>query len=587
MAEERVRRRLAAILAADVVGYSRLMGEDEAATHAALRALKAGVIEPQAAAHGGRIFKTTGDGFLIEFPSAVEAVGCAVAIQEDIGRAAVGEGGGRRLALRVGVNLGEVILDGDDLIGAGVNVAARLEGFAQPGEVCLSDDVYRQVRGKVAAEFDDLGTQSFKNIAEPVRVYRARAAPGAAPHGGAAQYARAPGRTDKPSLAVLPFDNLGGDRADDFFADGMTEDIITELSRFAALLVIARNSTFAYKGRPVKIQDVARELSVAYVVEGSVRKSGNRVRITVQLIDAATEAHVWAQRYDREIGDIFDVQDEIARTIAATLSGRLEAAHGELATRKPPDDMAAYELVLAAKVLHHRATKDDNAAALGLVERAIGIDPRFSQAYAWKGCLLGQAAARGFSVGEPHELLKRAFELVSTGLALDENDIECHRVLCEAFMAQRKLDRARTHHERAFALNPNDPRIVAQRGELLTWLGQPEEAVDWLTTAMRLDPFGVRGRAHLLGRSLHAARRYAEAVEAYRQTSSRRFEPHADLAACLARLGRDAEAREEAAETLRLKPDFSAAGYVAALAYVRDADRDHHREGLLEAGLPA
>jgi adenylate cyclase len=579
MPEERVRRRLAAILAADVAGYSRLMGEDEAGTHAALRALRAGVIDPQATAHGGRLFKTTGDGFLIEFPSAVDAVGCALGIQQAM---AAGEEGERRLALRMGVNLGDVILEGEDLFGEGVNVAARLEAFAEPGQVCLSEDVYRQVRGKVAAEFDDLGTQSFKNIVEPVRVYRVRAAgagPAPTPSGRA--------RSDKPSIAVLPFDNLSGDPAQDFFADGITEDIITELSRFPDLFVIARNSTFAYKGRRVKIQDVARELKVGYVVEGSARKSGNRVRITVQLIDAETDSHIWAQRYDREIADIFDVQDEIARTIAATLPGRVEAARAERVVRKPPEDMAAYECVLAAKVLHHRSTKADNAAALDLVERAIVIDPRFSQAYAWKGCLIGQAAARGFVAGEPHDLLKRAYESVLTGLALDENDIECHRVLCEAHMARRELDRARTHHERAFALNPNDPRIVAQRGELFTWLGRAEEGVEWLRTAMRLDPFGVRSRAHLLGRALFAARRYAEAVEAYRQTTYQRFEPHADLAACLEHLGRDLEARSEAAETLRLKPDFSTAVYVATLAYAVDSDRDHHRDGLIAAGLPA
>jgi adenylate cyclase len=358
MADERLKRRLAAILAADVAGYSRLMGEDEAGTHAALLTLRAEVIEPAAGAHGGRIFKITGDGFLIEFPSAVEAVGCALAIQAGI----VGRDFARPLALRIGVNLGDVILEGDDLIGAGVNVAARIETFAQPGEVCVSEDVWRQVRGRLAADFDDLGPQTFKNIAEPVRVYRARAEGAvASPAPEPAPAPRAAGRSDRPSLAVLPFDNLGGERADDFFADGMTEDIITELSRFPALFVIARNSTFAYKGKRLKIQDVGREFAVEYVVEGSVRRAGKRVRITVQLIDAATEVHVWAQRYDREIGDIFDVQNEIARTIAATLSGRLEAAHGERVVRKPPQDMAAYELVLAAKVLHHRATKEDNA----------------------------------------------------------------------------------------------------------------------------------------------------------------------------------------------------------------------------------
>ncbi|MGE0744089.1 MAG: adenylate/guanylate cyclase domain-containing protein [Rhodospirillales bacterium] len=576
MAEQQLRRRLVAILAADVAGYSRLMGADEAGTHARLRALRADAIEPQSAAHGGRIFKTTGDGFLIEFASAVDAVRCAVDLQRAME--------GRDLMLRIGVNLGDVILEGEDLFGDGVNVAARLEGIAQPGQVCISEDVFRQVRGKVEAAFDDLGEQRLKNIAAPVRAYAVRDPSVPAPAGARAGWpARPDTRGDRPSVAVMPFESLSDDPAQGYFVDGVTEDIITELSRVPGLFVIARNTTFTYKGRPAKVNEIARELGVHYVVEGSARKSANRVRVAVQLIDAETEAHIWAQRYDREMADIFDIQDEIARTIAGTLRGRLEFAHAERVVRKPPEDMAAYECVLAAKVLHHRVHPDANTTAIGYVDRAITIDPLFSQAYAWKACLFGQRVALGMA---PADVLGDAYDLLLKGLSLDANDIECHRVLCEAHMFRGELDRARMHHDRAFQLNPNDPRIVAQRGELLTWLGQAAEAVEWLELALRLDPFGTAGRAHLLGRALHASRRYGEAVSAYRQVVHPRYEPHADTAACFARLGQRDQAQSEAAETLRLKPDFSVAAYLESLRYARADDRAHHAEGLRLAGLP-
>jgi adenylate cyclase len=581
MPDEPLTRRLAAILAADVVGYSRLMGDDEAGTHVRLKALRAELVDPALARHGGRIFKATGDGFLAEFASAVDAVAFALAVRRSL---AAHEPAIRPIELRMGINLGDVIVDGDDMFGDGVNLAARLENFAQPGQICVSQDVHRQVRSKIEAAFDDLGDQNLKNIAEPVRVFAVRA-----PDEPAASVRRdrphAEAASDRPSIAVMPFESIGGEAEQEFFADGITEDIITEVSRFPDLFVIARNTTFTYKGRHVKVQELGRELGVQYVVEGSVRRSGNRVRITAQLIDAATEAHIWAQRYDRELADIFDIQDEIARMVAATIPGRLEAAHAERIKRKPPEDMAAYEYVLSAKILHHRPTPENNAEALRLVEEAIRIDPEFAQAHGWKACILGQAAARGYAP-EGAKLLDVALESIATGLALDENDIECNRVLCEAYMSKRQLDRAQAHHERAFRLNPNDPRIVAQKGELYIWLGRAEEAVSWLREAMRLDPYGAAGRAHLLGRALYATRRYAEAAEWYRQSPFVRFEPQADLAACYAQLGEEAAARDHAREALRLNPAFSIAAYVGHLPFRREEDRDHLREGLAKAGLP-
>jgi len=583
MADERLKRRLAAILAADVVGYSRLMEKNEEDTLARLKALRREVFDPAIAEHHGRLVKLTGDGALVEFASAVDAVRSAVAIQQAIAARDQGDAEERRIAFRIGVNLGDIIAEEDDVYGDGVNVASRLEGLADPGGVVVTGIVHDEVERRLPIGFDDMGELRVKNIDRPIRVWRVL------PDGAASPAKETPPLPlpDKPSIAVLPFTNMSGDPEQDYFADGLAEDIITELSRFRWFFVIARNSSFVYKGRAVDIRAVGRELGVRYVLEGGVRKSGERLRITAQLVEAATGNHLWAEKYDGTLADVFDLQDNITRTIVATLPGRIEAAHAERIVRTPPKDMAAYELVLAAKVLHHRATEEDNAAALQLVERAIEIDPGFAQAYAWRGCLTGQAVARGFLEGNPREHLKRAFAYVMKGLALDENDIECHRVFCEAFMDQGDLVRARTHHERAFALNPNDPRIVAQRGELMTRLGEPEQAVEWLQAAMRLDPFGVRERVHLLGRALLAAHRYVEAADAFRQSAyQHRAEQHADLAAALAQDGRAAEAATEVAETLRIKPDFSAAAHVKRFGYVREADREHHREALLKAGLP-
>jgi adenylate cyclase len=578
VAEAQVTRRLAAILACDVAGYSRLMSEDEAGTHARRRALFSELVEPSIARHNGRIFKTTGDGLLAEFASAVDAVAHAIEVQEGIVARNQGTPEDHRLTLRVGINLGDVIVEGEDVFGDGVNIAARLEGFAEPGRICISEDVWRLVRGKIETSFLDLGLQNFKNIANEIRVYEVRP-------GSEAKLIQPAAFTPaaKPSIAVLPFDNMSGDAAQDFFSDGITEDIITELSRFPDLFVIARNSSFTYKGRAVKVQEVTRELGVHYVVEGSVRKSGNRVRITAQLVDGETGAHVWAHRFDREITDVFEIQDEIARTVAATVSGRAEADYASRLARKPPEDMAAYEAVLAAKILHHRGAKADNAEAQRLIDRAIAIDPSFAEAHAWKTCILGQAWQRGF--GDPEELRPIGEQSLRKALALDPNDLEVNRVMCEVHMSQGTLGDARRFNDRAFARNPNDPRIVAQRGELLTWLGQAEEGAEWVRAAMRLDPFGAHSWAHLLGRALYAQKRYREAADAYADVPAPRWTHRAHLAAALAQAGHAQGATREAAEVTRLNPSFSTTSYVATLPYVREEDRAHLAEGLIKAGL--
>ena len=577
------RHRLAAILAADAAGYSRLMASDERAALAALDAARA-VFRSRIEPNHGRVIDMAGDSVLAVFETASGALTSALEIQQELAALPAAASEDQHMRFRIGVHLGDLIEKADGTVyGDGVNVAARLQTQAEPGGIAVSGLVREAVGNRIAASFADLGEHEFKNIAAPVRVYRIATA---------AQEARAPAsaparlpQPGKPSIAVLPFANLSGDPEQEYFADGIVEDIITELSRYSELFVIARNSTFTYKGRAVKAQDVGRELGVHYLVEGSVRRAGNRVRVTVQLIDATSGAHIWAHRYESELADIFELQDELTRAIVATLPGRLGAAEEQRLRRKPPRDMAAFDYLLAGKIHHHRGTLEDNAEALRLLDKAIELDPRLAQAYAWKACTLGQAAERGFSTPRA-EYFRRSLEAINKAVALDENDVECHRLLCEVCIETRQLDQAMAHNERALAMNPNDPRLVSQKGELLTWLGRPVEGAEWVRTAARLDPFGAHARAHLLGRALYSARQYAEALDAFRQIRSPRYGHLAFMAACSAQLGRDAEAREQAAATLALKPDFGVELFVNGLFYREASDRSHLEEGLRKAGLP-
>jgi len=382
-------RKLTAVLAADMAGYSRLMGVDEQGTLVRLRTHRIELIDPAIDKNHGRIIKTTGDGMLVKFQSVVDAVRCAVEVQERMRKRNTDVPEDRRIQLRIGINLGDIIF------GDGVNIAARLEQLAEVGGVCVTAAVYDHVADRVDVSFDDLGDKSLKNISRPVRVYRAVI-------GGEAAAPSATGMTAdsravvKPSVAVLPFTNMSGDPEQEFFADGLTEDILTELARHHGLFVISRNSTFVYKGQAVNIPEVAKTLGAQYLVEGSVRKAGNRVRITVQLIDTASDTHIWAERYDRDLDDIFEIQDEVTAAIVATLPGRVEAAQHDQVVRKTPANMAAYECLLAAKVLHHRSTAVDNAEAQKLVTRAIKLDPDYAHAHAWRACIFGQCWGYGW-----------------------------------------------------------------------------------------------------------------------------------------------------------------------------------------------
>jgi adenylate cyclase len=571
-------RRLAAILAADIAGYSALMGADEARTVSDLKGHQA-VVLPMVGDFGGRVIDIAGDGILAEFASVVNAVECAVAIQRKMFERNAAIDPARRMQFRMGINLGDVIYDNDRIFGDGINVAARLEGIAEPGGICVSGKVHEEIRGKMKFAYEDLGDQQLKNIAQPVRVYGIRL--------DGAPARQAPTLPDKPAIAVLPFVNMSGEPEQEFFADGITEDILTELSRFRELFVISRNSAFVYKGKPINVQKVAKDLGVHYVVEGSVRKAGSRVRITVQLIDAETDRHLWAERYDRELADIFAIQDEVTSSIVSILPGRVAAAAHDRVQRKPPENLAAYECVLTGKRLHHRSTRADNAEALRMLERAIALDPGYAHAHAWKACVLGQSCVYGWCA-DVEATARIAIGEVTLALTLDENDSDVHRVLAAVNLSlHHDYDKALYHQERALALNPNDDLIVVQQGEMLTWIGQAEQGIEWIQKAMRLNPYHQERFWSHLGRAYFVARRYGEAVKAFQRISRADHSHLAFLAACHAQLGDAAAAKGAAQEVLQRAPDFTIERFIATQHYQHESDREHHRAALVKAQLPA
>jgi len=581
--DQPVSRRLAAIVSADVVGYSRLMGDDEAGTLQAMKAHRRELWSPKIKEFGGRIVGAAGDSILVEYQSAVAAVESSVAVQRGMAERNAALPEAKRMRLRIGINIGEVIADGDTIYGDGVNIASRLQGLTEPDSISVSDDLYRQIKGKTDFQFEDVGKQQVKNIALPVRVWRWRDRPGLSASAAEANPAFS---YDKPSIAVLPFTNMSGDPEQEFFADGITEDILTELSRFRDLFVISRTSSFALKGRTANVQDVAKELGVQFVVEGSVRKAGKRVRITVQLIDAATDRHIWAERFDRDFEDIFAIQDEVTQAIVSTLPGRVESAARERIARKTTDNLAAYECVLAGKVLHHRSQRDSNKEALQYLERAIELDPKYAHAHAWKACTLGQSWVYDWCEDRDATQAKVAAEL-EIALGLDENDSDVHRILAAVHLLYDEFDKALHHQARALSLNPNDDLIVVQNGELLTWCGQAEEGIEWIKKAMRLNPFHPERFWSHLGRACYAARRYDEALEAFKHLTAPDVGQLAFIAATSAQLGDQENARIVAAQVVSREPGFTAGEYLTSQHYRHAADREHHREGLLKAGLPA
>ncbi|MER9631726.1 adenylate/guanylate cyclase domain-containing protein [Mesorhizobium sp. M0296] len=571
-------QRLAAILAADMAGYSRLMEADESGTLARLRTHRIELVDPAIAKNKGRIIKTTGDGMLVEFQSVTDAVKCAVEIQQRMKRRNSDVPQERRIEFRIGINLGDIIFDDEDIFGDGVNIASRIEQLADVGGICVTAAVATQIADRLEIAMEDLGEKTLKNISRPVRLYRVGFDSPALPE------VEAKRSISKPSIVVLPFTNMSGDPEQEFFADGLTEDIITELSRHHELFVISRNSSFVYKNRAVNVREVAEKLTVQYLVEGSVRKIGDRVRVTVQLIDTANDAHIWADKYDRKLDDIFAIQDEVTAAIAATLPGRVEAAQRDQLARAKPANMAAYECVLAAKVLHHRSTIADNERAQTLIERAVTLDPDYAHAHAWRACILGQAWVHNWCE-DRDAVWNNIMTALDRALALDNNDADVHRILAAVNVNNNELTTARYHQERALALNPNYDLVVVQQGELLTWLGRPEEGIEWIRKAMQLNPHHPERFWSHLGKAHFAARQYGEAIEAFMHLSTMDSAQHAFAAACYGWLGDEIAAAAHLGKIRTLDPQFDLDSFIATLHFAQESDVQHVREGLLKAGI--
>jgi TolB-like protein len=534
------------------------------------------VLEPTVREFGGRIVKTMGDGVLVEFASAVNAVKGAVTLQERMAAANDGVAENKRIVLRIGINLGDVIGEGEDIFGDGVNIAARLEPLAGAGGICISAKVYEEVRGKIDAAFEDIGEQRLKNIATAVRAYRWGAI-------GASATPAAPVAA-KSSIAVLPFANMSGDPEQQYFSDGITEDIITELARFRNLHVIARNSSFRHRGSDLDLIRVGRELGADYLVEGSVRKLGPRIRISAQLIDAKTGHHLWAEKFDRDPHEIFAVQDQVVRTIVGSLSGRLSAAGAELAKRKPPASLAAYECVLQADALP-LADPALRLEARGLYERALELDPNYARAHALLS--INYNMEWDSRPDAPPEFLDRAFEHAKRAVALDENDGLCHDALALAALNHRDYALAEHHHLRAIELNPNQPGFLASAGFLFNHLGEPERAIAYFKEARLADPlFEPSWYWSALGAAYFNARQYEEALAAFARARRPAAWQHALAAACHAFLGRPGMARQHVEEALKLAPGFSASRFFAKRALKREEDRRHGLEGMIKAGVP-
>jgi TolB-like protein/class 3 adenylate cyclase len=593
LTSERVERRLAAVLAADVAGYSRLMGRDEEGTLAQLKSFRKTLLDPCIAAHRGRIVKTTGDGMLAEFASAVDATRCAVEVQRGMAEQNADVPQDTRIEFRIGIHVGDIIIDDNDIFGDGVNIAARLEGIAEPGGVCISDDAQRQVRGKVEVTFDDMGLQSLKNIAEPMRAWRMRldgnaASPPPKPSAEAAPPLALP---DKPSIAVLPFQYMSGDPEQEHFADGMVEDIITGLSRSKSLLVIARNSTFTYKGKAVDIKQVGRELGVRYVLEGSVRKSGNRVRITGQLIDAATGAHLWADRFDGLLEDIFDLQDRVASSVIGAISPQLERAEIERAQRKPTESLRAYDYYLRALAASYRFTREANVEIIELTQAASAIDPQFALPYALAVFSFTQRKAFGWitiiadEISETRRLAARAIEL-------DRDDA---RVLAMAGFGLcyvvGEVEEAAVLLARAIQLAPNLVLARTWMGWTKVYLGDMDGAIEQLEVALRVNPLDplrhtistAMAYAHFFaGRNDEAS---ALATVVVRQQPN--FVPgQRIMMACHAVAGRIDEARQACAAALRIDPTQRISVSNARAPFRRPQDVDKLEQGFRIAGMP-
>ena len=578
-------RRLAAVLAADMVGFSRLMERDEGGTIARQKHYRESLIDPKIAQYGGRIVKTTGDGLLVEFPSAVDAVLCAAEVQQAMRSNEQDEPPETRIQYRVGVNVGDIVIQEDDILGDGVNVAARLEGLAEPGGLCISDVVHQYLQGKSDLGFTDLGMQSLKNLERQVRAWSWQ------PGQGKTQSPEVSAAKEKPSIAVLALDNMSGDREEDFLADGISEDLITALSKVRWLMVIARNSTFTYKGQAVDVKQVGRELGVRYVLEGSVRKAGNRVRVTVQLLDALTSHHVWAERYDREITDIFELQDEICQTIVGSLEPELSAAERERVRTKSPDSLDAWETY--QRGLYHMWNYDleGHPKARKFLEKATQLDPNFAPAHAYLSYVHYQSVIMGWAE-DSQAALASGYALAQRALKIDDKDPLPYFASGRILMMRGEHDASIAALRRSIYLNPSFAQAHHGLGMALVLAGELEEAKQALEMAERLSPLDpilwastvVHALADVLSGDTAQALEWAQ--KTLRNPRAKGYWPHAVYAAALVQAGRLEEAKSAVQDAVRELPGLSVDYLVTTLQTKHPGGLDPYVNNLRKAGLP-
>jgi adenylate cyclase len=620
MDERPAERKLAAILSADVAGYSRLMGDDELATVRTLTEYRE-VISATVARHSGRVVDSPGDNVLADFASVVDAVQCAVSIQRTLGSRNADLPPARQMRFRIGINLGDVIVQGERLYGDGVNIAARLEGLAEAGGICVSGTAYDQIEGKLPFALEFSGEHAVKNITRPVRVYRLHLEPRSATK-ASAKPERTPRRTwiravgmaaivlvvgvglwagwrwlmpresaglplpDKPSVAVLPFSNVSQDPAQEYFSDGVTEDLITGLSKMSGLFVIARNSVFTYKGKSVNVRDVGRDLGVRYVLEGGVQRAGNRVRITAQLVDARSGYHVWAERYDREVRDIFSLQDEVTQQIVRALAVKVSEAEKDRIGRPPTAVPEAYDLVLRGNVERKRTTRESNAEALRLFTQALERDPRYAVAYVGLGWTYLQSWQ--FLWSTDRQPLEKARELAGRAIALDNTLSDAYRLLAQTYLWDKEHDRAIAQAERAVALAPNDADSYETLAEITTWSGKPEEGIRIIRQAMRLNPRYPFFYLWTLGHAYFLTEKRQEALDTFGKLvqENPNFVPaYFYRAALLSELGRTDEARHAWAQASRISANPSVPSLRERLPYKRSADLDRVLTAARRAGM--
>jgi adenylate cyclase len=628
--QDRVERRLAAILAADVVGYSRLMGIDDEDTLARLKSHQRAIFEPKVAEHHGRIVKTTGDGALVEFASVVDAVRCAVEIQRGMAERNADVPPERRIEYRIGINVGDIIIDGSDIFGDGVNVAARLEGLAEPGGIWVSRAVHEQVRDKLAFGFEDMGEREVKNIARPVNAHRVRydgqlladTAAAAVPSSGksppvqplrrrplwiaaaaiavvvvaAGAWFMLKSRSNpgvlagRTSIAVLPFNNMSGDPSQDYLSDGITEAILTALARSPTLFVMARNSSFTFKGKAVNVTEAGRKLGVRYIVEGSVQKSADQLRVTAQLIDAQSGNHVWAEKFDRPFKDIFAVQDEITATIAARLGSRLQKAEVDAARSKATVDLSAYDYFLRGRALRQTNAKGPTLESRAMFEKAIEIDPKFALAYAELAFTYYREIALRWDMANRERSLAKGVDLAEKALALDGTLPFAHLVRGDLYLRQHQFDQAVTWVKKAIDLDPNNPENYAALANVLNFINRNGEALPLIQKAIALDPLHEPSLDMYLGRAYSFTGKFDEAIPHLRLCTSRApdFWPcHANLAAAYAHSGKLDLARQELAEMRRYYPVKSIKQYRDQGDQQPGPETDRFYKGLNLAGLPA